>query len=401
MKAESVLRVNEVHFNHDPAATGADALNIRLSDAQGTFIQAPEWRYGYLPRPAAYALMAVEKNLTIKARLSGGPRNGRLKVRAVDDSYNRQRREGCLRWFEAIVLELLGWPPLSALGNVMETIVRFDDNGDSGLVELNLPNHRIKQFGVGIYLVGWRWQIRRGGWRWRDFGTTNHKVYVVVDIPRPPWSQDCPSAEQDNPYLPWTEALDVACLWAKGAVTREAVARLITEGFNSSPLISYSSQSTFVTAWQSYLLSSFLNFLRLGASFAVNCSDSASAVATLSNLLGCDLYEGRIGPLHKGNDNFVETRSVLLIGGEPSETSDWQEREWGYHEVAWWRTVSKNEYVYDGCLRLDLNEDDQNPGRFPHLATKMKFEEEGLKRYSYYLLKSRVRLGRPFRRTLQ
>ena len=78
-----MMRVEEVHFNHDANSATSDALNIRKT-VSGDSIQAPEWKRGAPAQPAAYAASALGAHDTIKARFSGGPPNEAREIRAVD-----------------------------------------------------------------------------------------------------------------------------------------------------------------------------------------------------------------------------------------------------------------------------------------------------------------------------
>jgi hypothetical protein len=394
-----MIRIEEIRFSHRSNADRGEALNIRLSHKDGTVVHPPEWRRGYLAQPVAYARLAAKKTLTIRARFSGGPSFGSLRVRAMDDS------QGYWEWLKALVgwfFRLLGVPPLGVLGDVRERIVTFDADGESRLLEFRLANHRIAKRGVGTYFVSWRWQYKRRS-TWITFGSTEHRVYVVVDIPFAPWYQNCPNGEhQDCSSLPWVTALDIACSWARGAKTKEAAAQLIADAFNASPLISYASQSVFVSAWDSCLLSSLLHLLRLGIPVVANCSDCASTIVALSNLLGCKLFAGRMDPTFKGNDNSIDTHEVVLIGGNPSKESDWETQNFGYHEVAWWEKVTEDGYVYDACLQLDLRERRRTSAHRPTVAAHMKFQGDTRSTYSHYVLQKPVRLNHdPPRRAVQ
>jgi hypothetical protein len=79
----------------------------------------------------------------------------------------------------------------------------------------------------------------------------------------------------------------------------------------------------------SYYLSSYLTQLNSGSPFQLNCTDCADAVTTFSNLLGCDLWEGRFF-------NMV-TRKFLTLNGNPAVEADWVSWTWNYHEICWLR----------------------------------------------------------------
>jgi hypothetical protein len=336
------MRVEEVHFNHDPAAAVGDALTIR-TNAGGTPIQAPEWRRGMAPKPAAYASASLGPTVTIRARLSGGPPGGSRRIRAIDAYVPPARPAGCLGWLFVLIARILHALFGNVLGNVAARTVVFDATGASGLETLTLTGHKLKTPAVGIRTTEWKWQSRVR-WRWVTFDTTQHTVYLVLDLPRGPWTQGAGNDSQ----LPWTDALDTACRWALGTTTTDEAAAAITRAVNTQPLQSYTPVTMF--GFATYNLSSYLGHVNGTAPFQLNCTDCADAVTTLANLLGCDLWEGRFF-------NMV-TRKFLTLNGNPAVEADWVSWTWGYHEICWLGAVGPDERVHDGCLQLDMDDDD-------------------------------------------
>ena len=82
----------------------------------------------------------------------------------------------------------------------------------------------------------------------------------------------------------------------------------------------------------------------------MNCQDCASAVVSLSNLAGCDLWCNRMGGCFK-------TRKIVLLG-----TFQITEEEFTFHEVAWEGQCRDQDLVYDACLEYDV---DETPGVEP------------------------------------
>jgi hypothetical protein len=114
-----------------------------------------------------------------------------------------------------------------------------------------------------------------------------------------------------------------------------------------------------------YYLTSYLAQLNGGSPFQLNCTDCADAVTTFSNLLGCDLWEGRFF-------NMV-TRRFLTLSGTPANDPDWVSWSWGYHEICWLGSIGPNELVYDGCLQLDMDDNDADTVHVAQLPVKMRF----------------------------
>lgn len=366
------MKVEEVHFNHDPTGASADALNLRVN-AGGTPITAPEWVRGAAAKPAAYAAGALGSNITIKARFSGGPPNTTLKLRAVD-SFVPPAQGGCLGILLAIVAAILRALFGNVLGDAKEVAVSFDGAGNSGLVTFSLVNHKLKTAGVGVRTTEWKWQYRKQG-GWHSFDTTRHRTYLVVDVPAGPWTQ---SASGNDTQVPWTDALDKACRWAHGAKTPDQAAERITRAINSRPNQSYTPATMF--GFYDYFLTSYMNALDAGASFQLNCTDCANAVVTFSNLLGCDLWEGRFF-------NMV-TRRFLTLNGDPVVDADWVSWTWGYHEIGWLNAVGADQDIYDGCLQVDMDDDDADLVHVARLPVKMRFGSTGSEHYRYRLIQS-------------
>jgi hypothetical protein len=227
------MRIEEVHFNHDPAAATSDALTIRTS-VTGLPIRAPEWRRGLPPQPIAYASARLGPTVKIRARFSGGPRNGARHIRAIDAYVPPAEPAGCLGWLFILIAQILHALFGNILGKVGARTVSYDAAGHSGLATFTLVGHKLKSASVGIGTTAWKWQYRLR-WRWVTFDTTHHKIYVVLDMPTGPWTQGM----GNDPQLSWTDALDKARLWALGAKTKDQAAAVITRAVNTQPLQSY------------------------------------------------------------------------------------------------------------------------------------------------------------------
>ena len=365
------MQVEEVHFNHDPSSMSFDAITIRKSQS-GNPIQAPEWKRGLPPQPAAYAAAPLGTTVTIKARFSGGKPDSAVKIRAVDAWVPPATPMGCLGWLIWIISNLIRALFGNVLGDAHSQMISFDGAGNSGLVTFTLVNHKLKSSGVGIRTTDWKWQYHHH--KWHTFDTTQHKIYLILDVPNGPWNQNA----GNNTQLPWTDALDKACLWALGAQTKDEAAGKITIAVNTQPNQSYTPSTLF--GFGTYYLSSYINQLNGGAPFQLNCTDCADAVTTFSNLLGCDLWEGRLFDMI--------TRKFLTLNGNPSVEADWVSWSWGYHEICWLHQLGQFELIYDGCLQVDM---DDNYGDLVHVAkhpVKMRFGLSDPNDYRYRLIQS-------------
>src|SRR5215831_15183622 len=100
-------------------------------------------------------------------------------------------------------------------------------NGDSGWRMFALATAAIQAGGVTNAVVKWAWQYRIGSGDWIDFAETRHQFYVLLSTPTAPWTvfPDSPL----NLSLPWTDVLDIACKFARGAEDRVSAAGQITQ----------------------------------------------------------------------------------------------------------------------------------------------------------------------------
>jgi len=347
------MQLEEVHFNHDPNSANHDALTICRNAASGAIV-APEWKRNPVKRePAAYARDAISGTVTIKARFSGGPANATRKIRAIDANEPAQP-SGCSGFIAWLIQKFIN-ALVGTIGEVAAKDVAFNGAGNSALETFTLNSPFLTPSGfVSKRNTVWRWQYLQGG-SWTDFDTSDHTIYVVLDVPRAPWVQS-----GDVTQLPWATALDQACAWAVGKKTKDDVAEAITLGVNRVPNVTYTPMTMFGAG--DYQLASYLTHLGGGA-FVMNCTDCADAVTTLANLLGCSLAEGRFTNLH--------TKPFLTLSGDPSDPAAWVTFNWGYHEICWFNDYSSNT-IWDGCLQLDMS---NNPAvHVAKLPAKMTFD---------------------------
>ena len=328
--ARRVTEISAIRFDLNDAACTNDALCIRRN--YSTPAPSPAWQKGvsvnYTDSPAAYAIKETSGNaLCIQAS---------FRANGISVAFVRAVEGG-------------------AVGDVEERSIAFDSSGASGFQTFQLKNVTFHANGVYRYNLRWRWQWRlKSTDPWRELGYTRHRVFVILERATLPWVQAPGSTS-----LPWTDALEISCGWAQGAKTRDAAAGLIAEKYNGCGKVSYdtASGSTFY-GFSSFNLTEMIERLNGGVGLGgkVNCTDSADTVATLSNLLGCDLWESRMASSFRLNE-------VISIGyttwGVPFG--------WGfsYHEVAWKVACTQNDNIFDGCLKVD---GDADPTTAPHTA---------------------------------
>lgn len=275
--AVSVLAIK---FNHDTNAATHDALNIRI-DA-GSTVDVPEWTAGETAAsqsPAAYAIKAVGGNtITVQARFQSDEAVKVLEVRAV--------------------FVVKSGASKTPLGDLASTPVIFNAQGFSGFVSFRCLS------GLGTTVraknIVWKWQFRTmPGGVWTDFGTTRHRIYVLLGVPTAPWQQTPNTAA--NLQLPWTDVLDIACAWAANASTRDGAAGLITDHVNGlgPGTVQYDCPgdgTTHYTSMGMFNCTAFVDLVNGGAGngIFVNCTDCCTFVSTCANILGCDLWQSRI-----------------------------------------------------------------------------------------------------------
>jgi hypothetical protein len=137
---------------------------------------------------------------------------------------------------------------------------------------------------------------------------SRHRIYTVLKEPLLPWKQS-PYQDTQNP---WSDALDYSCNWAEGTKTLDAAeAAIITRVNLPEGGLKYNKDAgachytacasgdiySTDTIVDSFNCTAYID--RLGGGWGngiyVNCSDCACIVATFSNILGCELWESKMG----------------------------------------------------------------------------------------------------------
>ena len=348
------IQVDAIKFNHDPAGCSHDALTIRRNYT--TPVTVPEWKKGKVApeeSPAAYAIKEITgQTVTIMVRFAikikefpaKKPDHLELKIRAIPPPRMR-----CV------------------LGQVKEQTVTFDLSRlplKRPYIEFELENTRLGIAGVGIHTVKWNWQYKVVSPlehfpppKWITFDTTTHRIYTVLEVPKAPWLQAPPPASVTQ--LPWTDALDYACTWARGATTLDDAACKVTKAiYDLGPLtVTYDCPGWGGShySWPEFACTKFIERLKGGVGWGVyvNCSDCATFVSSFANILGCDLWQSRMGW-------SFDLKPLLAIGSTVCETAcGWP--GFSYHEVAWTGACLADDRVYDACLLLDCAVDPANP----------------------------------------
>jgi hypothetical protein len=180
-----IVTFTRLVFDH-PASTGA--LHIRRDGSTAA-----------APNAGAYALLPTKgQQLTVVAEFSFDPPSGASPPASVDIRA------------KAVSVKL------GLLGDIGEVAVAVPSaSGPSGPISFNLVAPKLHVKGVGKYDVSWDWQFRLpGSDSWVGFGRSEHVVYVTLDIPTAPWTQNTDAVSKRR--WPWTRVLDWACTKGSG-----------------------------------------------------------------------------------------------------------------------------------------------------------------------------------------
>ena len=403
------IQLAAIAFNRDTTSATADAINLRVNNHQGLTI--PEWRAGISrdagDSVACYALEEIAgRTLTIAAQfVRRDPTLQRAEIRTVSQPeplpvpvpgfpyfpyylYSASPWQALFvyLWYYSLLAEALPSAP-GVLGDVEPREVTFAGGNETPFETCTLRNVGLQSRGVGVHQVTWRWQYRvQPQDPWSTFAVSRHLIYSILATPTAPWVQQ--PYVPGNTQLPWAEALDLACRWAAGARTRDEAATRITEAVygTGGERVEYDcvGPSALNLGSPHYTLipgvfdcTEFLERVRggFGNGRYVNCSDCASAVATLSNIVGCDLWESRMFgavpfPLNP-------TRAI----GSPTWLSACSLGAYNMHEVAWKNNCTEQDEVFDASLQIDGDLDPTRAPHSPRFAANIRFGFPGEGQY--------------------
>jgi hypothetical protein len=307
------LRLDKIFFNHsDTARTGA--ITIRQNETES--VPLPEWQFTGAapedPAPVAYRCDKVPSKIIIKASFhrDDDDRND-LEIQAVATAEDD-------------------------LGNVGKRTVAFNANGDSDLLPFEVSGDRIRARGVDLTTTEWTWQYRASeNDQFIDFDRSSHRVYSIFGEPTAPWDGE----------LPWTEVLEYACAWARGAHDTVNAATAITEQVNAlgPATVSYIRSPTY--AQDKFNCTDFIKLLNRSATTpqGINCDDCATIVSTFANILGCELWQSGMG-------YFFHTNFIKTIGSSAFEMTGFPR-----HAVAWEYPCEERQPLYDACFQVDAD----------------------------------------------
>ena len=318
-----------VKFNWNPDSSANDAINLRCDYNTPYNISNGEYTPSY-SYPVCYVTNVVP---VVKA-----------KFRVVPEAVSSLELDA-----------VLNGTLLSDLG---ATTVSFT-SGESGYADFTMSGAVASVVGLNA-ANSYTWRVRSiNGTQLSTpkavASTGPHKTYVILGEPVEPWSNE-PNVRNNA----WSTALDLTCQWASGKTTQQQVATAVTKEINECDRfvydiaggVPYYTRNNALFLGEQFDLTAFIDRVNggEGAGILVNCRDCASAVVSLSNLVGCDLWCNRMG-------KYFKTRMILPIG-----CIQLSEEEFTFHEVAWEGQCRDQDLVYDSCLQYDV---DETPGVEP------------------------------------
>ena len=188
-------------------------------------------------------------------------------------------------------------PGTAPIGDVPEIEVSFRTGA---VVTITASaRHWLPKARMGRHRVTWAWFVRSEG-RLKPAGFSTVTVYTTPALPNHPWGRQ----SSNQTAIPWIEALDLACRWAKGsrtvpeanaAITRALYGRhdfkyqLFTSVFTKTSAVAGKRKQYF------FRCDEFIESLKKNASQKIlGCSDTSSIVCTFANLIGGDLGEDKM-----------------------------------------------------------------------------------------------------------
>lgn len=194
--------------------------------------------------------------------------------------------------------------------------------------------------------------------KWKKIGVQknkNHTFYTTLDKPVEPWGD----GSGPSKVKPWVSVLDKLCRdWAKDKTDKDDTAgELVEKIFHSGFKYHTSAGASFYTsgAGRSYAdlkqwtnrLNGFPSAHHKGGE--VNCTDCATMVTSLSNILGCELWSSRFG-------YSFRCHKIISIGfggweypfPNPAKTMG----RFSYHEIGWKGSCDTADDIFDPCLKV-------------------------------------------------
>ena len=342
------MRLISLQFHSE--STESATIPLRKNEDPGSLYLSPEWRHGLTCKPEDSPLAVM---------LSGLSDSNSFSIRATVG------REETIKTGEIRVVA--GSHDNLLTGGELTSSVKFQVNQSLASSDVILKVRT--DAGVTCHDDALEWQFRQDSRsQWCTFATTVHRVYLLLDRPGSPWSLRFAEADR----WVWTDALDVATVWAHGAQSVDAAAGLVTQSvyeLGQRPEdrggLRYASDLAQYVSRDRFFCSDFLAHLRGAPDWPslVNCFDLSSIVSTFANAIGCELHQGQLTT----SALSFQTNLVLAIGLPPPQVFHFRK-----HAQTWNGTDASSQVLaWDGCLGLN---DSLNPSQQPfHLSLARGF----------------------------
>jgi hypothetical protein len=193
---------------------------------------------------------------------------------------------------------------------------------------------------------------------WKKIGiqkSKNHTIFTILDKPTEPWGDGSAASEEK----PWVSVLDKLCKdWVKDQpdediTTGKLVEKVFHSGFNYDTLAGASfytsglcNRFADLKKWMNGLNGKPLAYQN---GKKVNCTDCATVVTSLSNMLGCELNSSRFG-------YYFNCHKIISIGytawAYPFPNPTGTLGGFSYHEIAWKGGCGGTDDIFDACLKV-------------------------------------------------
>jgi hypothetical protein len=331
-----IVNFTRVVFDHTNGPPSTRGLHIRRDGSTAA-----------APNACAYALVPTKgQQLTVVAEFTFDPPSGPPAPASIDIRAH------------AVSVQL------GVLGDIgTQTVAVPSAGGPSGPIPFTLVAPKLHVKGVGKYDVKWNWQFRLSDSdSWVGFAQSDHVVYVTLDVPSAPWTQNTGVVPARR--WPWTRVLDWACSRASGvklttagigAASKKVAEKLegALHSLGDLGVLKYGNSGDFLedTSGGIFKATKFVNLLEGNAvdiPTEMFCSECAVALTVLANCVGADLSLLRIQRAALPTKN-IEVNRVIKIGESASTSPSFK-----FHEVAIRKASSASfRKVFDVCLQPD------------------------------------------------
>ena len=323
--------LESIFFNHDSSNHIADAIDVRKNFEEK--IHVPEWKKGAKSYPATYI---KNKSVNVRAIFSAAPK--------------------------VTIAEIEAFKGFGSLGDLKLFPVSFKIDKKSGNLNLGEAYFQVRHptpNEIKVFFQEWVWYLRyvfpRNYSEDSHIGNSRNKIFVILAAPQNPWGTSIHSQ-------PWTDVLDLVCAWTHGETNPEGAAAEITHHIHHN-IGGYYDGSSFYTQEENGMTTGAFYLTRFLKSIPyvdkVDCRDTAKALVTFANVIGCDLN------FRKSSGFGSLLHEIKLIGRKTYEPIKFE-----YHCFG-----SVGDKVFDPCFQTDVFENSQKKHRFTQLETNILWDD--------------------------